>query len=91
MDIIFPHDAPAFHAADLTVVFSARVNGKLIDCAITAEALEDNFGAESARENDLLSAFAAHRHAIERAARRLFAQLGEKPLLLRSGYLRFAI
>ncbi|MEJ0004018.1 MAG: DUF1488 domain-containing protein [Pararobbsia sp.] len=90
MDISFPHDTSTFRGTNLTIVFPALVDGKRIECAISAEALEDHFGAQSARETDLLAAFVEHRPAIEQAARRLFAQLGDTPLLLRSGYLRFA-
>jgi hypothetical protein len=60
-----------------------------VQCAITAEALEDHFGAESLREDDVQKAFEAHRHTIESAARKLLQELGNKPVLLHSGFFRF--
>ncbi|WP_245747078.1 DUF1488 family protein [Paraburkholderia lycopersici] len=57
-------------------------------CAITAEALEDHFGARSAREPDLRRAFHRHRQAIEAAAARLVEETDGTPVILHSGYLR---
>jgi hypothetical protein len=60
-----------------------------VQCAITAEALENHFGAESLREEDILRAFQANRRAIEKAARTMLQELGNKPVLLHSGFFRF--
>ncbi|CAJ0887538.1 DUF1488 family protein [Ralstonia mannitolilytica] len=57
---------------------------------ITAEALEDHFGARSCRSDDLLSAFRVHRSHIEEVARTLFEQTGAKDITLHSGHFRFA-
>ena len=57
MRITFPDDKPVFDGANLTVRFIAHADGQPVECAITAEALEDHFGADSALEASLLVAF----------------------------------
>lgn len=57
MRITFPDDQPGFNGSSLTVQFMAQVDGEPVLCAITAEALEDHFGAQSALEEVLLKAF----------------------------------
>jgi hypothetical protein len=57
MRITFPDDTPGFNGSSLTVQFMAQVDGEPVLCAITAEALEDHFGAQSALEEVLLKAF----------------------------------
>jgi hypothetical protein len=57
MHITFPDDQPVFDGANLTVRSTARVDGEPVECAITAEALEDHFGAHSALESALMAAF----------------------------------
>ncbi|MFP3563290.1 DUF1488 domain-containing protein [Paraburkholderia sp. SIMBA_030] len=89
MKIHFPEERPEYCARDLVIAFPAEVDGVRVQCAITAEALEDHFGARSLREDDLIAAFDAHRHPIEQAARRLLNEVGAKPLMLHSGYFRF--
>jgi hypothetical protein len=89
MHISFPHDPPKYCARDLVVAFPAIVDDDPVQCAITAEALEDHFGAASLREEDLLGAFNAHRFAIQLASRRMLNEVGGKPVLLHSGFFRF--
>jgi hypothetical protein len=89
MKIRFPEELPEYCARDLVVAFPAEVDGARVQCAITAEALEDHFGAASLREDDLIAAFNSNRHPIEHAARRLFNEIGAKPVLMHSGYFRF--
>lgn len=89
MRIRFPDDPPHYCGLDLVLTFPALVDGQRVSCSITAEALEDHFGAESPREEDTLRAFECHRHKIEHAARRLLRVLGKKPVMLHSGYFRF--
>nr|WP_198039277.1 DUF1488 domain-containing protein [Paraburkholderia sp. SOS3] len=89
MHISFPHDAPEYRGRDLVVAFAALVDGKAVQCAITAEALEDHFGAASLREPDLIDAFIAHRFEIEQAADTMLNEVGGNPVLLHSGYFRF--
>jgi hypothetical protein len=89
MHISFPSSAPVFCARDLVMAFPALVDDEPVQCAITAEALEDHFGARSGREEDLVAAFAAHCFEIELAAQRMLNEVGGKSVLLHSGYFRF--
>jgi hypothetical protein len=89
MKIHFPQECPEYCARDLVVAFPAEVDGIRVQCAITAEALEDHFGAASLREDDLIAAFDSNRHPIEQAARQMLNEIGGKPMLLHSGYFRF--
>ena len=89
MHISFPSRPPVYCARDLVLAFPALVDDCPVQCAITAEALEDHFGARSLREDDLVDAFATHRFAIELAAQRMLGEIGAKPVILHSGFLRF--
>lgn len=89
MQIIFPKEVPEYSGRELTLAFPALVDGERVQCIITAEALEDHFGAESSRPEDMLGAFAAHRARIEAAARRLLSETDAQCAVLRSGYVRF--
>lgn len=89
MHISFPASLPEYCAPDLALTFTALVDHRPVPCAITAEALEDHFGARSSREDDLIDAFVVHRHEIEQAARRMLGEIGGKPVLLHSGFFRF--
>jgi hypothetical protein len=89
MPISFPSCVPEYCARDLVLAFPALVDDRPVQCAITAEALEDHFGARSLREDDLVESFMAHRFQIEQAARRLLGEVGAKPVLLHSGFFRF--
>ena len=89
MRIHFPNDPPQYCGPDLTLTFPAVVDGKRVDCRITAEALEDHFGARAPREEDALHAFNRHRDKIHGAARELLETLGDTPVILHSGYFRF--
>ncbi|MDR6203939.1 DUF1488 family protein [Paraburkholderia graminis] len=89
MRITFPPTAPEYRGSDLTVGFGARIDGKSIDCAISAEALEDHFGARSPSSADLLNAFNHHRTEIQNTARELLHLVDTNQLLLHSGHFRF--
>ena len=89
MNIHFPQERPEYCARDFVIVFPAEIDGARVQCAITAEALEEHFGAASLREDDLIAAFDMHRHPIEEAARKLLNEVGAKPVMLHSGYFRF--
>jgi len=89
MDIRFPEDPPRYCGPNLTLTFPALVDGERVNCSITAEALEDHFGARSPREEDALRAFNGNRHKIEHAARRMLQELGKTPVILHSGYFRY--
>ncbi|MFX1764943.1 DUF1488 domain-containing protein [Paraburkholderia sp. A1RI-2L] len=88
MEISFPRVAPQYDAECYTLVFPVHVDGKRIQCGITAEALEDHFGAASIRETDLVSAFCEHRGAIEDAAASMIEATHGVPILLHSGVFR---
>ena len=74
MQIIFPNETPEYSGRELTLAFPAMVDGERVECMITAEALEDHFGAASAALEDMVGAFAAHRARIEAATRRLLSE-----------------
>lgn len=87
-EIIFAGRLPDYDANRLTLTFPATAGDLQVECAITAEALEDHFGAASLREADLRGAFLAHRAAIERAAARLTEATQSESTTLHSGYFR---
>ncbi|HEV3104536.1 MAG TPA: DUF1488 domain-containing protein [Trinickia sp.] len=89
MQIIFPNEAPEYSGRELTLAFPAVVDGERVQCSITAEALEDHFGAASWRLEDMMGAFDAHRARIEAATRRLLSETKARCVVLRSGYVRF--
>lgn len=89
MQIMFPNEAPAYLGGALTLAFPAMIDGERVECTITAAALEDHFGAESTRAEDMLTAFDHHRDRIEACARRLLSDTRAQCLVLRSGYVRF--
>jgi len=89
MKIIFPKEAPEYSGPDSTLAFPAMIDGERVECTITAAALEDHFGAASARAEDMLHAFNNHREHIEAVARRLLSETRAQCLVLRSGYVRF--
>lgn len=89
MLITFPQVPPYYRAADLAVVFLATVDNRALECAISVEALEDHFGAASARQDDVLQAFSTHRADIEAIARELLHADSHTAPLIRSGLLRF--
>lgn len=89
MNIEFPDECPEYCARDFVVAFPAQVDETRVQCAISAEALENHFRAASLREEDLLAAFESNRRRIEHAARNLLNEIGAKPVLMHSGYFRF--
>jgi hypothetical protein len=89
MQIIFPNEAPEYSGRELTLAFPAMVDGERVQCSITAEALEDHFGAASSRLEDMVGAFSTNRSRIEAATRRLLFETRAQCLVLRSGYVRF--
>jgi hypothetical protein len=91
MQITFPKEIPEYSGRELTLAFPALVDGERVECTITAEALEDHFGAASPRFEDMLGAFDAHRPRIEAAARRLLSETNAQCAVLRSGYVRFYV
>ncbi|MBC8747056.1 MULTISPECIES: DUF1488 domain-containing protein [Paraburkholderia] len=88
MQITFPDDEPAFDGANLTVRFLACVDGEPVVCAITAEALEDHFGAESALEAALMAAFDKGRQRIRSVCAEALDQNNGEGVVLHSGLFR---
>jgi hypothetical protein len=86
MEIRFPAGAPAYRDSNLTVVFSALVDGEPVPCAISVEALEDHFGARSEDLEGWMRAFDAGRPRIEAVAREHLQISNGTPVLLRSGH-----
>lgn len=88
MHITFPDDPPAFDGANLTVQFVARVDGETVACAISAEALEDHFGADSALESALITAFNRGRNRIRSVCAEALDRNGGEGVVLHSGLFR---
>ena len=88
MNITFPEQSPHYDANRLTLSFPATAGDVQVECTITAEALEDHFGATSLREPDLRDAFLSHRPAIEKAAARMIEATNSSTVTLHSGYFR---
>jgi hypothetical protein len=89
MNITFLTQAPVYLSDEPALLFTARVDGRSVECTISAEALEDHFDAVSWREEDLQRAFENNRAVIEGAAEQLLTSVGCRPVMLRSGYFRF--
>jgi hypothetical protein len=88
MHITFTDDAPAFDGSNLTVRFMACVDGDPVVCAITAEALEDHFGADSALEDTLIDAFEQGRARIRSVCAEALDQSDGASVILHSGLFR---
>ncbi|HEV3104577.1 MAG TPA: DUF1488 domain-containing protein [Trinickia sp.] len=88
MRITFPDKAPVFDGSQMVVRFEADVNGVPVACAITAEALEDHFGAGSSLEGELLSAYEQGRERIRSVCELALLQNGGAAVVLRSGLFR---
>ena len=90
MHVTFREDLPVFDGAQMVVRFIAMVDGVPLSCAITAEALEDHFGASSTLEAELLRAFTEGRHRIHDVCKRAIKDSGGAAVVLRSGLFRIA-
>ncbi len=88
MTITFPDDPPVFDGANLAVRFTACVDGRPVECSITAEALEDHFGADSALEDTLLKAFERGRARIRSVCAEALDQNQGERVVLHSGLFR---
>uniref|UniRef100_UPI003F495C66 DUF1488 domain-containing protein n=1 Tax=Cupriavidus yeoncheonensis TaxID=1462994 RepID=UPI003F495C66 len=87
--ILFPESVPTYCAAGPSLQCPAQIDGAAATFEVTAEALEDHFGARSYLYEDLVSAFATHRNAIEKVARGVFEMTGAHNIVLHSGHFRF--
>ncbi|SAK48912.1 periplasmic protein [Caballeronia calidae] len=90
MHITFADEAPVYDGDDLAVHFAALIDGEPVVCSISAEALEDHFGAKSPREDDLLDAFARGSARIRAVCAEVLDDNGGQPAVLRSGLFRVA-
>ncbi|OAJ53061.1 transcriptional regulator [Paraburkholderia ginsengiterrae] len=88
MRVTFPDDKPVFDGSNLTVGFIAHADGQPVECAITAEALEDHFGADSALEASLLVAFEKGLTRIHSVCAQVLGENGGKDIVLHSGLFR---
>ncbi|SAK51130.1 periplasmic protein [Caballeronia fortuita] len=91
MIITFASQPPVYQGDVPSLTFAAFADGEHIACTISAEALEDHFGAASWREEDLQQAFESHRSSIEGAAEHVLSRVGgtSTSVMLRSGFFRF--
>lgn len=89
--IEFSTSDPIYCAAGPVLQCGASVDGSKASYAITAEALEDHFGARSCRSEDLVQAFFGHRSHIEAVARAMFEMTGATQITLHSGHFRFPV
>ncbi|WP_296225700.1 DUF1488 domain-containing protein [Ralstonia sp. UBA689] len=90
-EIVFTADEPIYCASGPVLQCGASVDGSSASYAVTAEALEDHFGAISCRAEDLMAAFSSHRSDIEAVARAMFEMTGSKQITLHSGHFRFPL
>lgn len=90
MHITFADEKPVFDGDDLALHFTALVDSEPVVCSISAEALEDHFGAPSAREDDLLPAFERGEARIRAVCAEVLDDNGGVPVVLRSGLFRVA-
>jgi hypothetical protein len=86
MDIRFLPDAPDYRDANLTIEFAAIVDGRRVPCAISVEALEDHFGAQTYDSAGWIDAFDSGRTRIEAVAREHLRVTNGMPVLLKSGH-----
>jgi hypothetical protein len=90
MHIKFADNPPIYDGDDFALNFTALVDAQPVVCSISAEALEDHFGATSPREEDLLGAFERGRARILAVCTEALDSNGGKSVVLRSGLFRVA-
>ena len=88
MQIHFPDDEPVYDGANLVIRFTAQVDRAPVTCAITVEALEDHFGAESTLEAGVLVAFKKGRKRIHAVCAQALKDNGGAAVVLHSGLFR---
>ena len=69
MHITFADEPPVYDGGDLAIHFTALVDGNAVVCSISAEALEDHFGANNLDKEGRIEAFRKNRSNIERLLR----------------------
>jgi hypothetical protein len=88
MKVSYSEQPPQFDGGSLSINFAVTVDGTLVLCSISAEALEDHFGAHSALEEDLIKAFEQGRARIRSVCTTALEVSGGAPVVLRSGLFR---
>ncbi len=88
MRIEFAAGEREWNGTELTVDFAAKVDGAPVVCSISAEALEDHFGAASPLEGEVLAAFDGGAQRIHAICRRALEDTAGRPVVLRSGLIR---
>lgn len=88
MRIEFPQGQRVWNGSELQVDFHVRVDDHDVQCAISAEALEDHYGAHSTLESDVLGAFDQEAARIQAICRRAIEDNQGQPVVLRSGLIR---
>jgi Protein of unknown function (DUF1488) len=68
--IVFPQLRPVFVFERNCVAFPSLVDGRVVRCLISVEALHKDYGANGFSEEEAMRAFNEHRAQIEEAARR---------------------
>lgn len=81
MTISFPAQSPAMTQHG-TVAFQAVVDGAATVCEISAEALQDHFGATTIQPHDLLTAFISGKNTIHDVARKKVPHAAGRCLLV---------
>lgn len=82
--LIFPEEKAVYDPNRMVVIFRGSDNDKVVNCAISTEALEDHLQGDG---KNLLDVFKAHRLQIEQLARRKYIEEKFEPngaILLRS-------
>jgi hypothetical protein len=69
IDLTFNNPPARYNYERDVVVFSAEALGSPVECAVTREALEDHFGADSLGKEAIIEAFRNNRSKIERLLR----------------------
>lgn len=69
LDLTFDNAPPRYQFDRGTVVFSGNSMGGTVDCAISREALDDDFGADGTGQKGRIDAFHKNRSIIEQLAR----------------------
>ncbi len=90
MHIQFSDAVPTYDGDDYALHFTALIDAQPVVCSISAESLEDHFGAASAREDDLLQAFERGRARIRSVCAEALDSNGGESVVLRSGLFRVA-
>jgi len=87
LGVRFPDEPPVFDGANMLMRFVVELDGESAVCAITAEALEDHFGAQSALEASLRDAFRNGRERIHATCAEAIRETGGS-VVLHSGRFR---